>query len=66
MPIDEKVIELLKFIATNSECESMFLSPDRDWIIYSNVLITEVVKIWKLNREEVSKIIAPEEAYSED
>lgn len=48
---------LLRFIVIHSEQESVFLTPQPQHQINTGSLVDEIVKIWDLEKEEVSLFV---------
>lgn len=52
-----EIIELLVWIKTNSHRESIFLTPNPTFTVNSVNLIDEIIRIFKLNKEQIIAFI---------
>jgi len=55
--MDEKIKELITFIAINSEQESSFLYPNPGWNINSHSLLKKLQELYTLEDKEIDDIL---------
>ena len=55
--MNEKLKELIIFIAKNSEQESLFLNPTPTWNINSHLLLGELQRLYNLDVDGIDSIL---------
>lgn len=56
--MESKIMKLIKYIASNAECESPFLNPEPEWTVNANDLLHEIVRVWGIPQSDVSKVVS--------
>ena len=55
--IDDKVAKIIRYIARESESESALLYPNPSHLVESIGLLDEIVKVYGLDKNDVSDIV---------
>lgn len=56
-PVDEKLRELITWIAKNAGASSIFLAPSRAWSVDAHATLDEIVRLYALDKDEVTLVV---------